>query len=64
MGLAYNVYLEGARIYGGNRCKTHLAVHEEIVSRVSDAALALPPRYSFLALLSLLLLVPKADINH
>lgn len=35
MGLAYNVYLNGAKIYGCHRCKTHLADNEEIISRVS-----------------------------
>ena len=35
MGLAYNVYLNAKRIYGCKSCKTHLADHEEIISRVS-----------------------------
>lgn len=34
MGLAYNVYLSSVRIYGCKNCKTHLADHDEIVSRV------------------------------
>lgn len=34
MGLAYNVYLNAKRIYGCKTCKTHLADHDEIVSRV------------------------------
>ncbi|GAB7358202.1 hypothetical protein MBLNU230_g0355t1 [Neophaeotheca triangularis] len=33
MGLAYNVYLNTKRIYGCKNCKTHLADHEEIISR-------------------------------
>ena len=35
MGLAYNVYLNAKRIYGCKNCKTHLADHDEIISRVS-----------------------------
>ena len=34
MGLAYNVYLNAAKIYGCKSCKTHLADHDEIISRV------------------------------
>ena len=34
MGLAYNVYLNAKRIYGCKNCKTHLADHDEIISRV------------------------------
>ena len=41
MGLAYNVYLNAKRIYGCKNCKTHLADHDEIISRVSRDALAL-----------------------
>ncbi|GAB7329471.1 hypothetical protein MBLNU13_g01249t1 [Cladosporium sp. NU13] len=33
MGLAYNVYLNAKRIYGCKNCKTHLADHDEIISR-------------------------------
>ncbi|KAH9827459.1 yippee-like protein [Teratosphaeria destructans] len=33
MGLAYNVYLNATRIYGCKTCKTHLADHDEIISR-------------------------------
>ncbi|KAK3674698.1 protein yippee-like moh1 [Recurvomyces mirabilis] len=33
MGLAYNVYLNSKRIYGCKNCKTHLADHDEIISR-------------------------------
>lgn len=35
MGLAYNIYLNAKRIYGCKNCKTHLADHDEIISRVS-----------------------------
>ncbi len=35
MGLAYNIYLNSKRIYGCKICKTHLADHDEIISRVS-----------------------------
>lgn len=34
MGLAYNIYLDVPKIYGCKNCKTHLADHDEIVSRV------------------------------
>jgi hypothetical protein len=34
MGLAYNVYLNGDRIVGCKQCKTHLANHDSIISRV------------------------------
>lgn len=37
MGLAYNVYLNSKRIYGCRTCKTHLADHDEIISRVSPS---------------------------
>ncbi|MCJ1446028.1 MAG: hypothetical protein MMC23_006533 [Stictis urceolatum] len=33
MGLAYNVYLNSDRIFGCDRCKTHLATHDNIISR-------------------------------
>ena len=33
MGLAYNTYLNSARIYGCKNCKAHLANHEDIISR-------------------------------
>ncbi|KXT03841.1 hypothetical protein AC578_8909 [Pseudocercospora eumusae] len=33
MGLAYNVYLNAKKIYGCKNCKTHLADHDEIISR-------------------------------
>ena len=36
MGLAYNVYLNAKRIYGCKNCKTHLADHDEIISRVKN----------------------------
>lgn len=34
MGLRYNDYLTGNKIYGCKNCKTHLANHEDIISRV------------------------------
>ncbi|KAL2135425.1 hypothetical protein VTI74DRAFT_8527 [Chaetomium olivicolor] len=33
MGLAYNTYLNSNRIYGCKDCKTHLANHDDIISR-------------------------------
>jgi len=47
MGLSYNTYLSGAKIYGCKNCKAHLANHEDIISRVSPPTLPLPthPRY-------------------
>ncbi|KAF2422845.1 yippee [Tothia fuscella] len=33
MGLAYNVYLNSSKIYGCKTCKTHLANHDDIISR-------------------------------
>ncbi|KAK6428572.1 protein yippee-like moh1 [Oleoguttula sp. CCFEE 5521] len=33
MGLVYNVYLNAKRIYGCKVCKTHLADHDDIISR-------------------------------
>ncbi|KAI1403996.1 yippee [Hypoxylon fuscum] len=33
MGLAYNTYLNSNKIYGCKNCKTHLANHDEIISR-------------------------------
>jgi hypothetical protein len=35
MGLAYNIYLDSNKIYGCKNCKTHLANHDDIISRVS-----------------------------
>lgn len=43
MGLAYNVYLNAKRIYGCKTCKTHLADHDEIISRVRHPSLFYPP---------------------
>ena len=39
MGLAYNVYLNAKKIYGCKNCKTHLADHDEIISRVRPSTL-------------------------
>jgi hypothetical protein len=33
MGLAYNMYLTSNKIYGCVKCKTHLANHDDIMSR-------------------------------
>lgn len=33
MGLAYNIYLDSNKIYGCKNCKTHLANHDDIISR-------------------------------
>lgn len=43
MGLAYNVYLNSGKIYGCRNCKTHLANHEDIISRVSRLRPSLCP---------------------
>lgn len=34
MGLSYNVYLNSDKIFGCKSCKTHLASHDAIISRV------------------------------
>ncbi|KAL6850919.1 protein yippee-like moh1 [Amphichorda felina] len=39
MGLAYNTYLTSNKIYGCKSCKTHLANHEDIISRHGKAYL-------------------------
>lgn len=39
MGLRYNTYLNGNKIYGCHNCKAHLADHDDILSRVSSALL-------------------------
>ncbi|KEY64324.1 hypothetical protein S7711_06368 [Stachybotrys chartarum IBT 7711] len=33
MGLAYNTYLNTSKVYGCKMCKTHLANHDDIISR-------------------------------
>ncbi|PSS03848.1 Yippee/Mis18 [Coniella lustricola] len=33
MGLKYNTYLDGTKIYGCYKCHAHLADHDEILSR-------------------------------
>lgn len=52
MGLAYNVYLNSEKIFGCKHCKTHLASHDAIISRVSPDSPALtPPKHPpFIAL--------------
>ena len=55
MGLEYNTYLDSDRIFGCRNCKTHLATHENIISRVSLSPLIslpfpqLPPLLPLLA---------------
>ena len=34
MGLIYNTYLTSDKIFGCHKCKTHLASHDDIISRV------------------------------
>ena len=34
MGLVYNTYLNSDKIFGCKNCKTHLASHDAIISRV------------------------------
>ncbi len=34
MGLQYNIYLNSHKVYGCKNCKTHLANHDDIISRV------------------------------
>jgi hypothetical protein len=35
MGLKYNEYINADRVFGCDNCKTHLAAHDSIISRVS-----------------------------
>ncbi len=44
MGLAYNTYLNGNKIYGCSACKAHLAIHEDIISRVRLSLSLLPSK--------------------
>lgn len=66
MGLRYNTYLSGTKIYGCAHCKAHLADHDDILSRVSPDHLP-GPNFTLLSALSPLLhalyLIPK-DNNH
>ncbi|EMR10523.1 hypothetical protein PNEG_01233 [Pneumocystis murina B123] len=39
MGLSYNVYLTGSKIYSCSKCKTHLSDHKEIASKVRNSLL-------------------------
>ena len=39
MGLIYNTYLNSDKIFGCKNCKTHLASHDAIISRVSILSL-------------------------
>ncbi|KAM0436229.1 hypothetical protein ACHAPT_003121 [Fusarium lateritium] len=47
MGLAYNTYLNSAKIYGCKTCKAHLANHEDIISRVCIRPPLIRPRLGF-----------------
>ncbi|PMB65479.1 Protein yippee-like 1 [Beauveria bassiana] len=42
MGLSYNTYLNGTKIYGCKSCKAHLANHEDIISRAAAGAEQMP----------------------
>lgn len=42
MGLSYNTYLSGAKIYGCKNCKTHLSTSEDIISRVTFSPSSTP----------------------
>lgn len=42
MGLAYNIYLDSNKIYGCKNCKTHLANHDDIMSRVRHTSPSTP----------------------
>ena len=42
MGLTYNVYLNADKIFGCKNCKTHLASHDAIISRVFGPFSLLP----------------------
>lgn len=43
MGLVYNTYLNSDKIFGCKNCKTHLASHDAIISRVRSPALVAFP---------------------
>ena len=43
MGLVYNTYLNSDKIFGCKNCKTHLASHDAIISRVRAPALVAFP---------------------
>lgn len=45
MGLSYNVYLNSDKIFGCKTCKTHLASHDSIISRVGPLFLPLQLSY-------------------
>lgn len=36
MGLTFNKYLEGDKVYGCRKCRTHLAVPADLVSKVRE----------------------------
>jgi len=43
MGLVYNTYLNADKIFGCKHCKTHLASHDAIISRVRPPLSPHPP---------------------
>lgn len=45
MGLSYNVYLNSDKIFGCKNCKTHLASHDAIISRVCSPPLFHPDTF-------------------
>jgi len=36
MGLTYNVYLTGDKIYGCRNCRAHLSTNNDMISKVSQ----------------------------
>lgn len=63
MGLSYNTYLNSSKIYGCKGCKTHLANHDDIISRVSLKCLSsFAARYA--PVLLWLAVQPKRRINR
>lgn len=47
MGLEYNVYLTGHKIYGCKNCKAHLSNQDDIISRVGGPKSLFPFPYPF-----------------
>ena len=43
MGPAFRQYLDGAKVYGCAACKTHVADHDDVVSKVREGARFFPP---------------------
>lgn len=61
MGLAYNVYLNSNKIYGCKNCKTHLADHDAIISRVCDTT---SPEANILLLIPLTVLCNRISVAN